>query len=176
MLARPACPAPPPRGAQWKDPHMPLVDDRTQQLIDVLADCLAKCEACAKDCASQGNADLAACIALCSDCATLCQACIPLLARGSEFSAQLCQTCADACERCAQECERTGMTECAEACRKASAAGRLSATAALHQLPPQLRDAPVDASDLRVEHPRGRRCRAPGRAPGTPGSPSPRPT
>jgi len=65
---------------------MPLLDDRTQQLINVLADCVAKCEACAKDCASQGNADLAGCINLCLDCATLCEACIPLLARGSEFS------------------------------------------------------------------------------------------
>lgn len=65
---------------------MPLLDDRTQQLTNVLADSVAKCEACAKDCASQGNADLAGCINLCLDCATLCQACIPLLARGSEFS------------------------------------------------------------------------------------------
>jgi hypothetical protein len=103
---------------------MPLVDDRTQQLINVLAECVTKCEACAKDCASQGNADLAGCINLCLDCATLCQACIPLLARGSEFSAALCRDCADACERCAQECERTGMTECAEACRKAAEACR----------------------------------------------------
>lgn len=69
---------------------MPLVDDRTQQLINVLADCVAQCEACAKDCASQGNADLANCIALCSDCAALCQACIPLIARDSQFSAALC--------------------------------------------------------------------------------------
>jgi len=50
---------------------MPLIDDRTKQLIDVLADCVAKCEACAKDCASHGNADLANCIALCSDCAAV---------------------------------------------------------------------------------------------------------
>ena len=96
---------------------MSLADDRTQQVISILADCVAKCEACAQSCASQGNADLADCIALCSDCATLCQASIPLLARGSEFSGAICGTCADACERCAQECERTGMTECAEACR-----------------------------------------------------------
>ena len=78
---------------------MPLIDDRTKQLIDVLADCVAKCEACAKGCASQGNADLANCIALCSDCAALCQACIPLLARDSQFSAALCGVCADACEQ-----------------------------------------------------------------------------
>ncbi len=109
---------------------MPLVDDRTQQLINVLADCVAKCEACAKDCAIQGNADLTGCINLCLDCATLCQACIPLLARGSEFSSALCRDCADACERCAQECERTGMTECAEACRKAAEACRQVAGAA----------------------------------------------
>ena len=49
---------------------MPLVDNRTEQLIN----------------ASQGNADLAGCIALCLDCATLCQACIPPHARGSQFS------------------------------------------------------------------------------------------
>lgn len=109
---------------------MPLVDDRTKQLIDVLADCIAKCEACAKDCASQGNADLADCISLCSDCAALCQACIPLLARTSQFSAATCATCADACERCANECDRTGMIECAEACRTAAQACRQMAGAA----------------------------------------------
>jgi len=103
---------------------MPLVDDRTQQLINVLADCVAQCEACAKDCASQGDADLAGCINLCLDCATLCQACIPLLARDSLFSAALCGVCATACERCAQECERTGMIECAQACRAADEACR----------------------------------------------------
>ena len=65
---------------------MPLVDNRTEQLMNVLADCVAKCEAWANDCASQGNADLAGCIALCLDCATLCQACIPPHARGSQFS------------------------------------------------------------------------------------------
>ncbi|MCK0113632.1 hypothetical protein MWU75_15910 [Ornithinimicrobium sp. F0845] len=50
--------------------------------------------------------------------------CIPLLARGSQFSAQLCQTFADACEQCAQACEWTGMTECAEAGRRAAEACR----------------------------------------------------
>ena len=109
---------------------MALVDNHTQQLINILADCVANCEACAKDCVSQGNADLAGCIALCLDCATLCQACIPLLARGSQFSPELCRACADACEQCAQECERTGMTECAEACRKAAKACRQIAGAA----------------------------------------------
>jgi len=108
---------------------MPLVDDRTQRLIDVLADCVAQCEACGKGCATQGSADLAGCITLCLDNATLCQACIPLLARGSEFSTELCRTCADACDRCAQECERTGMTECAEVCRKAAEACRQMAGA-----------------------------------------------
>lgn len=74
-------------------------------------------------------ADLTGCITLCLDCATLC-ACIPLLARGSESSAELCRVCADACEQRAQECERTGMTECAEACRKAAEACRQIAGAA----------------------------------------------
>lgn len=103
---------------------MPLVAERNQQLINTLADCIANCDGCAQDCARRGDADLAYCIAPCSDCATLCQACLPLLARDSQFSAALCGTCADACDRCAQECDRTGMTECAEACRKAAEACR----------------------------------------------------
>ncbi len=69
---------------------MALVDNHTQQLINVLAERVAKCEACAKECASQDNADLAECITLCLDCATLGQACIPLLARGSQFSPHSC--------------------------------------------------------------------------------------
>ena len=103
---------------------MPLVDNRTEQLINVLADCVAKCEAWANDCASQGDADLAGCITLCLDGATLSQVSIPRLALGSQFSTQLCQTFADACEQCAQAGEWTGMTECAEAGRRAAEACR----------------------------------------------------
>lgn len=98
---------------------MPLVDDRTHKLIDTLAACAASCAACSKDCASRGDSELAACIALCNDCAVLCGACIPLIASGSQFSAELCRVCADACEKCADECDRRGMIECAEARRKA---------------------------------------------------------
>ena len=96
---------------------MTLIDDRTKELIDTLADCAAKCEACARDCSKRGNADLVDCIALCLDCGDLCQICLPLLARGSQFAAAICSVCADASELCAAECERVGMTECAEVCR-----------------------------------------------------------
>ena len=108
---------------------MPLVDDRTKEIVNILATCVAECAACAKDCAKKGNADMATCIALCNDCAQLCAACIPLVACGSSFSAELCRLCADACEQFAAECARLGMTECAEACRKAADACRQMATA-----------------------------------------------
>ncbi len=108
---------------------MSLVDDRTQQLIDVLATCVAKCEACTLECARQGDTTLADCISLCADCSTLCQACMTLLARGSQFSNALCIVCADACDACAKECENKGMTECAEACRAAAKACREMASA-----------------------------------------------
>ncbi|TNB75670.1 four-helix bundle copper-binding protein [Arthrobacter sp. BB-1] len=108
---------------------MPLIEDQTRQLINTLGDCLARCTACARDCAGQGDKDLASCIQLCSDCAELCGVCIPLIARGSDFTDEMCRVCADACERCAQECERTGMNECAEACRAAAEACRQMASA-----------------------------------------------
>lgn len=92
--------------------------------MNTLAACVVKHAECAKDCANQGNADLADCISPCSDCAPLGRACIPLLARGSEFSAAMCGTCPDACERCAQERGRAGMLECAEASRAAAEAYR----------------------------------------------------
>ncbi len=66
---------------------MPLVDDRTKEIVNILATCVAECAACAKDCAKKGNADMATCIALCNDCAQLRAACIPLVACGSSFSA-----------------------------------------------------------------------------------------
>ena len=75
---------------------MPLVDDRTQQIIDALAACAVSCAACPKDCASRGDVELGSCIALCTDCAVLCGACIPLIASGSQFSAELCRVCPDA--------------------------------------------------------------------------------
>lgn len=103
---------------------MPLLEEQTRQLINTLSGCLATCTACARDCVSQGDKDLAGCIMLCSDCAELCGVCIPLIARDSEFTPEMCRLCADACERCARECDRTGMTECADACRAAAEACR----------------------------------------------------
>jgi hypothetical protein len=52
-----------------KEDAMPLVDDRTQKIIDALAECAASCAAGSKDCASRGDAELASCIALCNGCA-----------------------------------------------------------------------------------------------------------
>jgi hypothetical protein len=115
--------------AGWKDEHMPMVDDRTKEIVNILATCVAECAACAKYCGKQGNADMANCIALCTDCADLCGACIPLVGGGSPFTPELCRLCADACDQCAAECERLGMTECAEACRKAADACRQMANA-----------------------------------------------
>jgi hypothetical protein len=112
-----------------KDEDMPLVDDRTKEIVNILATCVAECAACSKYCANQGNADMANCIALCNDCAALCAACIPLVGSGSQFTAELCRLCADACDQCAAECEHLGMNECAEACRKAADACRQMATA-----------------------------------------------
>jgi len=112
------------------DPWFCPVDDRTQKIIDALAACAASCAACSKDCASRGDSRFAACIALCNDCAVLCGARIPLIASGSQFSAELCRVCADACEQCADECDRRGMTACADACRKAAQVCREMAGAA----------------------------------------------
>jgi len=55
---------------------MPLVDDRTKEIVNILATCVA----CAKDCAKKGNADMATCIALCNTHARLrhCRASLPL--------------------------------------------------------------------------------------------------
>lgn len=103
---------------------VPLIEDQTKQIIEILSDCAAKCSACAQDCANQGDKDLAKCIALCSDCAEICNTGISLMTRNSALTAEMCRLCAEACDRCAEECERTGMTECAEACRAAAEACR----------------------------------------------------
>ncbi len=99
-----------------------------QQLMDR---CVEECFAvvrtaseCAQSCLTGGQADaMSQCIRLCLDAATVTAACAELMARRSQFSAQLCGVCADVCDACAQECERYEgdvMRRCAEACRRCS--------------------------------------------------------
>lgn len=64
---------------------------------------------------------VARCIALDIDCAQICRTAASYMARGSEFSSEICKVCADVCDACADECSKHQMghcQECAQACRR----------------------------------------------------------
>jgi hypothetical protein len=66
-------------------------------------------------------AAVARCIALDMDCAAICRLAAGVMARGSDFAADLCRVCADVCEACGEECARHEMDhcrQCAGACRR----------------------------------------------------------
>jgi hypothetical protein len=97
--------------------------------------CIEACEACADACDHCSTACLqekdvammSSCIRLDIDCAQICRLAVGMMARGSDFTGQICQVCADICDACAEECGRHPMDhcqECAKACKACADACR----------------------------------------------------
>lgn len=63
---------------------------------------------------------MARCIALDIDCAAICRLAAGFMARGSEFSSQLCRECAAICKACGDECGKHSASRC-QACAAACA-------------------------------------------------------
>lgn len=98
---------------------MPIESEEVRDSIEACQDCTTA----TNDCVSEhlGEPEMARAHRLCLDCADLCTACIPMMARGSDYSTRVCGILADLCEACAEECEKfdsEACRACAEACRR----------------------------------------------------------
>ena len=102
-----------------------LINQKNQTCIDTCNECAMMCEACFTACMS--NTEMAGmmgrCMMMCRDCATMRTMAAMMMARGSEYSKQMCEMCAMVCDACAMECEKMGnkmeaCKECAEMCKK----------------------------------------------------------
>lgn len=93
---------------------------------------IEKCEACAAACdecvsamlAQSELADRARCIRLATDCAQACRTAAGFMARGSDFSGEVCLACEEICNRCSRECEthpEEHCRQCAKACQLCAA-------------------------------------------------------
>ena len=100
--------------------------DRLAQAIEVLVDCATTCTQCADACLSESDpSEMVRCIRLDLDCADICTATSRVLARQSEYDADVTtavvEACRTVCRRCAEECQQhAGAMEhcriCAEVC------------------------------------------------------------
>ena len=99
-----------------------MAQQQYQSCIDACNACADACDFCAASCLQEQDIKaMARCIALDMDCAQICRMAASYMARGSEFSATVCQMCAEICDSCADECAKHPMAhcqECAEACRR----------------------------------------------------------
>ncbi len=97
--------------------------------IDTLIECATVCTQCADACLGEDglSPELARCIRLDLDCADVCTATARVLARQTEYVAELSramlEACVVACRTCAAECEGHGdhmdhCRVCAETCRR----------------------------------------------------------
>ena len=96
-----------------------------QRCIDACHECANACDRCAVACLGEPQPKvLARCIELDLDCGQACRFAIGLLARGSPYDSVACALVVVLCDACAEECDRHRIehcTECAAACRRASA-------------------------------------------------------
>jgi hypothetical protein len=99
-----------------------MLHEQFQSCIDACNDCAAACDHCAVSCLKEQDvAKMARCIQLDMDCAEICRLAAAYMARGSDFTADVCETCALVCDACAQECAKHKMghcQDCAKACRR----------------------------------------------------------
>jgi uncharacterized protein DUF326 len=122
----------------------PMLDTYTRDLYadaDVLARCIDECHACAESCALCADACLSEddvqmlrkCIRINLDCTDVCVATGRIVARQTEYDAnvtrasleaciQVCRSCGDECERHAEHHEHCRV--CAEECRRCEGACR----------------------------------------------------
>lgn len=89
-------------------------------------------ERCADACIETGGPGMARCIQLCRDVADLTTQHARMIARDSEYQAELATICADACQTCrhacrefdAEHCQLAAdvLNRCAESCRRVAGA------------------------------------------------------
>ena len=102
--------------------------DALARCIDECFACAETCTLCADDCLSEPDvAELVKCIRLNLDCADVCAAAGRVVARQTEYDANVTrpvlEACAQACRSCGDECERHAHHHehcriCAESCRR----------------------------------------------------------
>ena len=99
-----------------------------QACIDACNKCAVDCDHCAVACLSEENvSEMARCIALDMDCAAICRLAAGFMARGSDYTKEICELCAKICDACGEECakhEADHCQKCAEACRQCASACR----------------------------------------------------
>lgn len=101
--------------------------ERTAECIDNCFEAAQACEWCATECVRMGDEEMARCIELCRDVADQTTLHARMMARDSDYSADVAATCAELCEACADECEQHDaehcqvcadvLRECADSCR-----------------------------------------------------------
>jgi len=98
---------------------------RYASCIDACNTCADACNHCSVACLSEPDiARMADCIRADMDCAEACRFAAAVMARGSDFVAEVCRMCAEICERCAAMCDQHSAShcqECAKACRDCAA-------------------------------------------------------
>ena len=102
--------------------------DALARCIDECHSCAETCTLCADDCLSEPDvASLVKCIRLDLDCADICTATGRVIARQTEYDANVTRAilaaCAQACRSCGDECEghadhHEHCRICAESCRR----------------------------------------------------------
>ena len=95
--------------------------NKYQECIEACNKCAVVSSHCASACLQEDNINmLSRCIQLDQDCADICHLAAKFMARGSEFSDQICRICAEVCEACGEECRQhknmDHCQECADAC------------------------------------------------------------
>ena len=99
-----------------------------------MATCIDNCfeaaqaaEWCATECIRMGDEEMSRCIELCRDVSDLTTLHARMMARDSDYSADIAAVCADLCEECAEVCEQFDhehcevcaetLQECVDSCR-----------------------------------------------------------
>ncbi|HHI9467490.1 TPA: four-helix bundle copper-binding protein [Legionella anisa] len=101
--------------------------------IKICQSCVVECEHCATSCIKEENCkEMTQCITLSRDCTALCALAAEMMARGSQFTKDICALCAKVCRACGDECSKHKHMEhcqrcaqvcyqCAKECEKMSA-------------------------------------------------------
>ncbi|MGQ3890262.1 four-helix bundle copper-binding protein [Legionella sp. CNM-1927-20] len=100
-----------------------MAHEKYQACIEACQACAIECEHCATACLHEEDVKrMTTCIQLDWDCADICNFAAAMMARDSQFAAQLCRLCAEICRACGDECEKHSDMEhckrCAMACHR----------------------------------------------------------
>ncbi len=107
-------------------------ETRMAECIDNCFEAAQACEWCATASIEMGDEEMSRCIQLCRDVSDVASLHARMMARNSDYHAELAETCAEICESCAEECEQFDhdhcqtcadvLRECADSCQDMSAA------------------------------------------------------